>query len=93
LVAFIYLQKGTPPAADQELARVELPPCIVPDGSTASFQGLAQAGLPAPLPDGAVFQRPAFNLALTGPGGGAANPSGALTLHFSLPGVFVLAVK
>jgi hypothetical protein len=66
---FIFLQKGTPPAADQELAR---------------------AGLPAPLPDGAVFQGPAFNLALTEPGGGAANPSGALTLHFSLPGGFNL---
>jgi len=87
---FVYLQKGSPPAADHELARVELPPCIVPEGSMASFQGLAQAGLPAPLPNGAAFQGPAFELAISRPGGGLANPGGALALHFNLPGGFSL---
>ncbi len=89
---FIYLQKGTPPAADQELARVELPPCIVPEGSPASFRGLDQSGLPASLPDGNAFLGPAFELAISAPGGGPANPGGALTLQFSLPGGFHLPV-
>ncbi|MGD0005481.1 MAG: right-handed parallel beta-helix repeat-containing protein [Anaerolineaceae bacterium] len=87
---FVYLQKSTPPAADYELVRVELPPCIVPEGSVASFQGLAKAGLPASLPDGATFLGPAFELALSTPDGGSANPGGALALHFNLPGGFSL---
>ncbi len=78
---FVFLQKGTPPAVDQELARVDLPACITPEGSTAIFQDLAQAGLPAPLPDGDTFQGLAFDLAINAP----ANPGGALALHFSLP--------
>jgi hypothetical protein len=82
----IYLQKGTPPAADIELARVDLPPCIVPDDTQVSFMGLAQAGLPAPLPDGAAFLGPAFNLTFSG----QANLKGELTLHFNLPGGFKL---
>jgi hypothetical protein len=84
----IYLQKGTPPAADIELARVDLPACLVPDDSLFSFQGLAQAGLPAPLPDGAAFQGPAFNLTFSG----QANLNGEMTLHFNLPGGFKLPV-
>jgi hypothetical protein len=87
---FVYLQKGTPPAADYELARVELPPCIVLEGSLVSFQGLAQAGLLASLPDGATFLGPAFELALSAPDGVSADPGGALALHFSLPGGFSL---
>jgi hypothetical protein len=87
---FIFKQKGTPPTADQELARVDLPPCIAPAGSTVTLQVLAQAGLPAPLPDGTTFQGPALNLAITGQGGRPENLSGALTIHFSLSDGFKL---
>jgi len=82
----LYLQKGTPPAADIELARVDLPACLVPDDSLVSFHGLAQAGLPAPLPVGADFVGPAFNLSISG----QTTLGGAFTLHFSLPAGFNL---
>jgi hypothetical protein len=88
---FLYLEKQPDSQPDKELGRAILPPGIVPGGTLATFQALADGSLLAALPSGDAFLAPGFNLSFTAPDGSAIDGlAGTLTVQFNLPDGFSL---
>jgi hypothetical protein len=87
---FLYVEKQPGNQPDKELGRVSLPVGAAPSGSTAMFEGVSENSLPAPLPEGDVFQGPAFSMTFTSPEGESITGlAGNFMVQFNLPEGFI----